>query len=111
MSNYDEYLKGQIIYAEKNKDVINEVNKSDKDIIFPQHILWAKTVCKQLENDKAKTLTINDEYYFTERLVNKLMLFAYLKGAKDIDETSFKKGWEDCLQDVANKLGLLCNNN
>ena len=55
----------------------------------------------------AKTLVINEEFYFTEKLVNKLMLFAFLKGRRDVNEKSYEKGWEDCRKDVANKLGFL----
>jgi len=106
MSPYEDYLKGKKKYANDNSGIIKVTNKSDKETIFPQHILWAKTVSKELETDEAKTLTIEKEFYFTEKLVNKLMLFAYLKGRSDIDEESFKIGWDDCRIDIANKLGF-----
>lgn len=103
--SYDDYLKAVKEYAEDNASVISEVNKADKEPIFPQHILWAKTVSEHLENDEAKTLRIDEEFYFTEKLVNKLMLFAFLKGRNDVDEKSYKKGWDDCMDDIAEKLG------
>lgn len=111
MSAYKEYLKGVKKYADDNKGVISQVNKSDSELIFPQHILWAKTVCEYLETDKAKTLRIKDGFYFTEQLVNKLMLFAFLKGRNDVEEKSYENGWHDCEADIANKLGFADNTN
>lgn len=104
MKAYEDYLAKCKEYAENNEEIIKLVNFSDKEIIFPQHILLMKTVSKYLENDKAKTVKIEDEFYFTEYLVNKLMLFAYIKGSRNIEETSFKKGWDACREDVAKKL-------
>ena len=106
MSAYDEYLKMTKKYSEDNLDIIEETNRSDKESIFPQHILMAKTVSKHLEDDEAKTLRIDENFYFTENLVNKLMLFAFLKGRKDIDELSYRRGWKDCRDAVAKTLNF-----
>ena len=102
-SGYDWYLKNKKEYAEKNSDVIKEVN-GHKDT--PQYILWAKTVAEELEGGDAKCVKNDMGYFFTEQLVNKLMHFAYLKGTKAIEENSYKKGWDDCLNDVGKKLGF-----
>ena len=100
--SYEDYLKKQKEYVESKAADIAKVNK-DK---MPQGILWNKMVCSKLEDDKAYSKTIEDNYYFTELLVNKLMYFAYLQGSKAFEENSYQKGWQDCRRDVAEKLGF-----
>ena len=100
---YSWYLNQCKEYAENNKDAIKECKKE-----VPQHILWAKTVSDELK-DEANDCgykTIDDKFYLTEKMVNRLMYFAYLKGSKSFDEKSYKKGWSDCIEDVAKKLDL-----
>jgi hypothetical protein len=106
--SYDAYMAGIKKYVEDNKPLIDQVNKEAKEIIFPQHILWYKNVYKELvdELNNAKTTTIDGEFYFTEKLVNKLMLFAWHKGQHNIEEMSYKRGWNDRMKDIANLLGL-----
>ena len=106
MSAYEEYRKGVEKYIADNRSTIEETKRQANDTIFPQNILWAKEVCDELKTDDAKTLHIEDEFYFTEKLVNRLMLFAFLKGRRDIDIRSHKKGWNDCRKDIASKLGF-----
>ncbi len=104
MTPYEEYKKGVEIYIADNKNAISEtINQASKSL-FPQHVLWAKTVCSELETETAKTLTIDQKFYFTEELVNRLMLYAYIKGEENIDINSYKRGWDDCRKDIANKL-------
>ena len=101
MTAYETYLKDIKEYVIQNDEVIEECKKE-----IPQHILWSKNVCDALEDKKENAVTkeIDDEFYFTEILVNRLMYFSYLKGAKDINEKSFQKGWDSCRDDVAKKL-------
>uniref|UniRef100_A0A6M3K5P7 Uncharacterized protein n=1 Tax=viral metagenome TaxID=1070528 RepID=A0A6M3K5P7_9ZZZZ len=101
-TGYEWYLNNKKLYEKENKSVIDEVNKQDS----PQHILWAKTICGNLESEIAKCVYNNDGFFFTEPLVNKLMHFAYLKGSRSINENSYQDGWDDCLLDVSKKLGL-----
>lgn len=105
MSAYKEYRKEVEKYISDNASVIKETKKQAEGTIFPQHIFWAKKVCKELETDEAKTVSIDDKFYFTEKLVNRLMLYAFLKGQHDIDMKSYKRGWNDCRKDVEQKLG------
>ena len=104
MSHYDEFLAARIQYAEDNRHLIDRVNKTS-DIAFPQHILMAKELCKELETCRAVTGRLTTgQFGFSERLVNKLMLLAFLKGREDIDSTSFKQGWDACMEDVLLRL-------
>ena len=105
MSAYEEYRKGVEKYIADNRATIEETKRQASDTIFPQHILWAKEVCDELKTDEAKTLRIEEEFYFTEKLANRLMLYAFLKGQRDIDIRSHKRGWNECRKDVAQKLG------
>lgn len=90
-TGYELYLRGRKEHIEKYKDVISKVNNSS----VPQNILWIKSVCREIENDEAKCETINDEFYFTEKLVNKLMYLSYLIGVNDGRDVagSFDDGW------------------
>ena len=108
MSAYEEYRKGVEKYIADNHATIEETKKQAR--IFPQHILWAKNVCDELETDDAETLRIEGGFYFTEKLVNRLMLYAFLKGQRDIDMRSHKRGWNECRKDVAQKLGYADDN-
>lgn len=100
---YSWYLKNCKEYAESNKEIIKECKKE-----IPQHILWAKTISDDFKDDVngCGYKTIDDKFYFTEKMVNRLMYFAYLKGTRAIDEKSYKKGWDDCIKDVGSKLGF-----
>ena len=100
---YSWYLKQCKEYADNNKEVIKEAKKE-----VPQHILLAKTVSDEFK-DEANGIgykTIDDQFYFTGKMVNRLMYFAYLKGSRAMNEKSYEKGWDDCTVDVAKKLGL-----
>lgn len=107
MSAYEEYKKGVKKYISDNRATIEETKKQASENIFPQHILWAKEVCDELKTEEAKTLWIEDEFCFTEQLVNRLMLYAFLKGQRDIDFRSHKLGWDECRKDIAQKLGYV----
>ena len=102
----DAYMDEVKKYVEDNKPLIDQVNKEAKGIIFPQHILWYKNVYKELvdELNNAKTTTIDGEFYFTEKLVNKLMLFAWHQGRHCIEESSYKRGWDNCRKTIADSL-------
>jgi hypothetical protein len=104
MSVYDEYRKGVEKYISDNRETIEKTKRQANETIFPQHVLWAKEVCGELETEDAKTVWIDGEFYFTEKLVNRLMLYAFLKGERNIDIKSHKRGWEDCRKDIAGKL-------
>jgi hypothetical protein len=100
--SYDTYQEMKREYHLNNKHLIEIVNKDT-----PQNILMAKTVWCKLEDDKAKATTLNNEFGFTERLVNKLMHFAYLKGSSDIEQRSYDRGYEQARQDILEKIGEL----
>lgn len=104
MTPYEQFRKQAEEYVKENRPTIEETKRLANDHIFPQHILWAKEVCDELKTDEATTLRIEDNFYFTEKLVNRLMLYAYLKGQKHIDTKSFQKGWNACRKDIAQKL-------
>ena len=108
-AGYEWYLENKRKYAERHLDDVVTVNKS-KDL--PQHILWAKSIAEKLIDEKSHYVGEGDTFGFNESLVNKLMYFAYLQGSKQINETSFQSGWNDCLSDIekvfkplADKLG------
>ena len=100
---YEWYLKTKEKYASDNEAIVKEVNRH-KDT--PQNILWSKSISEKLENDDAKCVFKEDGFFFTEILVNKLMHFSYLQGTRGINEKSYQDGWNDCLDNVAQKLGL-----
>lgn len=81
-------------YLEKSADLILAVQKASKEIVFPQNILVYKMASSALENadDDAVCKRIEDNYYFTEKLVNRLMYLAYLEGKREIDPRSFEAG-------------------
>ncbi len=101
--SYSEYVNSCKNFAESNQDLIDIVNKSKET---PQSVLWQKTVSNKLENETAKCLRIDGEFYFTEKLVNKLMHFAFLKGQKGFDERSFESGWAKCRKEMLSALGV-----
>jgi hypothetical protein len=92
MTPYEEYLESCKKYANDNRSIIEDTKRKASDIIFPQNILMAKTVIK------------DGNFYFTEKLVNRLMLFAYLKGSRAVDEDSYKMGWNDSKEEMTNKI-------
>ena len=96
-SGYEWYLKLKKNYAIESADLIKEVNESTNT---PQNILLAKTVANLLSPNGDGYMRNADDFFFTESLVNKLMHFAYLHGKKQIFETSFNQGWNDCLSDI-----------
>ena len=99
---WERYLKNKANMAEKCKDNILLINKGD----IPQHILWEKSVSDKLGDEDAKCVKIEDKFYFTEALVNKLMYLSSLRASMDVNKDSFEKGWTACMQDVLNKLGV-----
>jgi len=101
--SYSEYVNACKEFAESNQDLIDIVNKSKET---PQSVLWQKTVSNKLENETAKCLRKDGEFYFTEELVNKLMHFAFLKGQKGFDERSFNSGWANCRKEMLSALGV-----
>lgn len=102
-SAYDSYVKAKSEYALRYDDLIAFVNSAKET---PQHLLMAKTVSNKLENDDAKCLRKDGEFYFTEALVNKLMHFAYLQGKKGFEERSFAAGYAAYRKEVATLLDL-----
>jgi len=100
MKYYEEYLEGKKKYAEENKKTIEKA-KTDN---IPQAILWQKTVSDHLEDDKAKCVTIDGNFYFTEKLVNRLMYYSYLRGRCDIEKKSYDRGFSDCLEKMREKI-------
>ena len=100
--SYDDYMKAQARYVSDNAMPIKLVNASKET---PQNILMMKGLYKEFESDDAKCNTINDQFYFTEKMVNRLMHFAYLKGCNALDVKSYEEGWKSCYNDVLKKLG------
>jgi len=76
MSTYDDYTAAVLKFVVAKEKEIAFVNANKT----PQHILWDKNVCGELEDSEAYTRSIDGKFYFTELLVNKLMHFAYLSG-------------------------------
>lgn len=102
MSAYEEYAAAVLKFVASKEKEIAFVNANE----VPQHILWSKSICGALEDSEAYTKRIDDKFYFTELLVNKLMHFAYLAGTKEIDMQSHRKGWDDCWAETMKKLGV-----
>jgi len=100
---YDRYLAHCKGYAMDNKKSIEAAKTGNT----PQDVLWAKTVSKHLEdeNDEAAFKKVGDEYYFTEKLANRLMHYAWLQGAKGIKEKSYSQGWADAMS----RISTLCD--
>lgn len=95
------------------EDYKAKVAKGAKDVRpkkeTAQNILFMKAVGSHAfdNGDDRKTFTSEDGTFgFTEHLVNQLMEFAYDQGRKSIDEDSYNKGFQDCWNDVLNKLGV-----
>lgn len=107
MTPYEEYREKAKQYVADNRSAIDETIQMASQSIFPQHILWMKEVCDELKTEEAKTALIEGKFYFTEQLVNRLMLYAFLKGEKRSNSISYKKGWSDCRKDIANKLDFI----
>lgn len=103
MSAYDNYLKSKLEYTASKQKEIEHVNKTE----IPEYVLWQKTVADQLINEGAKYKTINDKFYFTELLVNKLMYFSYLMGSKAINQVSFEEGWRAHRENVLRRLEIV----
>lgn len=101
--SYNEYLKMRKQFQDNNKRLIEHINHSTN---IPQNVLLQKEVAELLETDEATFKKIDDKFYFTEKLVNKLMWFSYLKGCEQFVESSYQKGWDDCLDDVKERLEL-----
>lgn len=102
MTAYEEYAAAVLKFVASKEKEIAFVNANET----PQHIIWDKNVCGALEDEVAYTTRIDGKFYFSELLVNKLMHFSYLSGAKAIDAASHRKGWEDCWTDTRKKLGI-----
>lgn len=103
---YDWYLEQKRKAIENTKHAVEEVNKEDSKTVFPQYILSWKMACSELETEEAKCVTIDGKFYFTEKLVNKLMLLSSLMSTRMINEDSYNKGWQDCWENTLKKLGI-----
>lgn len=97
------------------KDYIARINK-DAENVKPvkevdQGILHYKSVGVKAFTgyDGCETSTFNvngeDKFFFTERMVNQLMQFAYNMGAKSIDKKSYDVGYGRARADVLSFLG------
>lgn len=115
MDNYEKHNKRKEKYLEDNADLIGKV--IDRET--PQEILWEKCASDAFENAKEgrfmKRVSLENEngeteekFVFSEKMANKLMHFAFLKGKLEGAEEGKKEGYEDCMDEVAESLGL-CN--
>ena len=96
---YDDYRK------KEEKGAAGVTHKEE----ISQNILFMKAVGTKAFDNKTDRTTFtapDGTFGFTEPLVNQLMEFAYDQGRKVGDEISREKGWNDCWQDVMNKLGV-----
>lgn len=101
ISTYEGLLAAYKRHAEANEPVIRTVKAAG--VIDLQSVLMMKgSMCPHfegLENGEARTFRAKEvdgeTFGFSEVLVNRLMLAAYLMGAKSVDERSYRKGWED----------------
>lgn len=101
ISTYEGLLAAYKRHAEANEPVIRAVKAAGA--IDLQPVLWIKGAMSShfegLENGESRTFRAKEvdgeTFGFTETLVNRLMLAAYLMGAKSVDERSYRKGWED----------------
>lgn len=105
-TGYDWYLEEQRKAVENTKRVVEEVNKEANKTVFPQYILSWKMAYSGLETEEAKCVTIDGKFYFTEKLVNKLMLLSSLMSTRMINEDSYNKGWQDCWENTLKKLDV-----
>src|SRR5574343_117183 len=94
---YEKHLQARRDYLTKHSQEVRTIKGASVGDI--QHILWMKTLSQELEDGaKCRTFRGKDgEFGFTECLVNRLMHLAYLKGSQAIEETSYRKGWDDRL--------------
>ena len=118
MSAFERLEKMKADYLEKSKDLIARVNEDAKDLVFPQNILVYKMACDAVSSkeDGSVCETINGKFYFTETLVNRLMLLAYYEGTRAIDERSREVGAyaekrkiEEAVRQLVNTLGIDLN--
>jgi hypothetical protein len=99
--SYEAYQQLKKDHAERNADLISKVKRDE----VPQNILMAKTVSNILDDGEKCTTGNNLEFGFTERMVNKLMHYAFLLGATGVDERSFERGYEKAREEMAKFLG------
>ncbi len=97
MTSYEEYIKLKKNYISSKSLDIQIVNNT-KDI--PQEILWQKEVVDCLTVNESCYKTLDGVFYFSEKLVNKLMYFSFLQGSNDINERSFRKGWRAAQEEI-----------
>lgn len=74
-----------------------------------QHIIkWKSAVSTLLEekDDKYHVVGKDDTFGFNEVMVNQLMLFAYKKGRRSVDQNSFDAGYHKAMTEVADKLDM-----
>lgn len=92
--SYDRIKQIEADYLEKSKNLIKQVNKEASGSIFPQNILVYKMACDALESkeENATTVTIDGKFYFTEGMVNRLMLLAWHEGRRGVEERSYIAG-------------------
>jgi hypothetical protein len=95
MRSYEEYLKIKEDYSKRTEDDIENCKNTE----VPQHILLSKTVSDLLE-EEGDYISANETFYFRERLVNKLMYFAFLQGQRQFEARSYNEGWSDCIKDI-----------
>ena len=102
--SYDEFKKNVDLYSSNNAKNIEAVKKSKET---PQNVLMMKTTSKLFEDgEKCVAKTMQNEFGFSEALVNKLMHFAYLQGTKAIDEKSFALGYEKARKEILDFMGV-----
>ena len=70
----------------------------------PQHILATKSIADELVKGDEGYVRNEVGFFFTEKLVNRLMHLAYLHGRDDIDERSFEAGKNKAIELMQRKL-------
>lgn len=95
-SAYDIMRRKAQAYAKDLAPVVKACKAAG--VVDLQGVLWIKSaIAGELEDGKeCRTFRgADDTFGFTEPLVNRLMHAAYLQGARDIQEKSYKVGWDD----------------
>ena len=73
----------------------------------PQHILATKEIAEDLSSGTDGYVRNEMGFFFTERLVNRLMYLSYLHGCAEIDEKSFNKGRNAAIEMMREKLEVI----
>jgi hypothetical protein len=74
---------------------------------IPQYILATKEIADDLVKGDEGYLRTEVGFFFTEKLVNRLMYLSYLYGKDEIDEKSFNLGREKAIEIMKEKLDQL----